>query len=328
MNIFLTFDYELFFGTDTGSVEKCLIKPTNELLQIAKKHQIKMVFFVDVGYLIKLEEFKSQFPELELDHQKVTQQIEQIIKEGHDIQLHIHPHWEKSFFAEGKWQMATKNAYKLSDFSDYEAEQIVVKYKSYLDNLVGYKTHTFRAGGWCIQPFSQLQNIFKKLNIKYDSSVFSGAKFVSPEYNIDFTSAPKKSVYSFEEDVCVENKTGFFTEFPISSMRYNPLFFWRLYIWGRLLPSQHKMLGDGNFLAQPGRKWHSLTHFSWNHISSDGYFATKMLSFSTKAARKNKKNIVIIGHPKSATRYSLKKLDHFIKKTKHKFNYTIFSALK
>ena len=55
MNIFLTFDYELFFGETTGSVEGCMIQPTNNLLAISKKYSIPMTFFVDVGYLIRLE---------------------------------------------------------------------------------------------------------------------------------------------------------------------------------------------------------------------------------------------------------------------------------
>ena len=58
MNIFLTYDYELFFGESTGSVDKCMIEPTNQLLKIAKEFNIKMTFFVDVGYLIKLKASK------------------------------------------------------------------------------------------------------------------------------------------------------------------------------------------------------------------------------------------------------------------------------
>ncbi len=67
MNIFLTYDYELFFGEESGSVDKCMIEPTNELLKIAKEFNIKMTFFVDIGYLIKLKEFLPNNPELQLD---------------------------------------------------------------------------------------------------------------------------------------------------------------------------------------------------------------------------------------------------------------------
>lgn len=295
---------------------------------MAKKHQVKMVFFVDVGYLIQLQAHKGNYSELQNDYIKVTQQIQQIVADGHDVQLHIHPHWEKSYYQDGKWHMVTKNAYKLSDFSDEAISSIVRLYKSFLDDLIGYKTTAFRAGGWCIQPFNQLKSIFHELNLKYDSSVFAGGKFISPEYNIDFTQAPHKSQYQFSTDVCKEDENGFFTEFLISSMRYTPLFFWRLYFWGRLKPTQHKMVGDGNFMAQPGRKWHSLSHFTWNHVSSDGYFATKLDAYLKKAQSKKQRNMLIIGHPKSATLFSFKVLEKFIAKTKTTNHYTTFRMLK
>jgi len=321
MNIFLTYDYELFFGESTGTVEKCLIEPTNRLLQFTKEFNVKMTFFVDVGYLIKLDEFADQNPDLQNDREKVRTQLEQIISSGNDIQLHIHPHWEKSSYSEGEWKIVTDGAYKLDDFSDEEIERIVRTYKNYLDNLIGRRTTTFRAGGWCIQPFSRLYPIFKELEIKYDSSVFPGGKFSSEHYSFDFTKAPKKSHYRFENDECLEQKDGFFTEYPISSMKYSPLFYWRLYILGRLFPLQHKMLGDGNYLAQPGRKKSVLTNFTWNHVSTDGYYSSKLADYLHISERKNYTDMVVIGHPKSMTNFSFKILKRFLQAnhTKHEF---------
>ena len=59
MKIFLTYDYELFFGDPTGSVEKCIIEPTQRLLEIAKRTGARYTFFIDVGYLKQLELFKD-----------------------------------------------------------------------------------------------------------------------------------------------------------------------------------------------------------------------------------------------------------------------------
>lgn len=321
MNIFLTYDYELFFGESTGTVEKCLIEPTERLLDLSNEFKIKMTFFVDVGYLIKLEEFSKQFSELKKDQEKILKQLNAIVSSGNDIQLHIHPHWERSYYQDGKWQIVTNGTYKLADFSDAEIVQIVKKYKTFIDNLIGRKTTTFRAGGWCIQPFSKLSTVFKELEIKYDSSVFPGGKFSSDHYSFDFIKAPKKAHYRFDLDECEEVLNGFFTEYPISSMNYSPLFYWRLYILGRLFPSQHKMLGDGNFLAQPGRKKSVLTNFTWNHVSTDGYYSSKLGKCLLEFEKSKFTDMVIIGHPKSMTNYSFKKLQDFlhINHTKHDF---------
>ena len=50
MNLFLTYDYELFFGAPTGTVEKCIIEPTNLLREIANRTGVKMVFFIDAFF--------------------------------------------------------------------------------------------------------------------------------------------------------------------------------------------------------------------------------------------------------------------------------------
>jgi hypothetical protein len=327
MNIFLTYDYELFFGESTGSVDKCMIEPTNQLLKIAKEFNIKMTFFVDVGYLIKLKEFIPTNPELELDDSKVRTQLVQMIRDEHDIQLHIHPHWEKSYYANGKWYIITENAYKLADFNQAEIKRIIVSYKTFLDDIVGYKTTAFRAGGWCIQPFSKLKTTFEEVGIKYDSSVFPRGNFSSSHYSFDFTKAPTKSHYSFEDDECQEVENGTFIEYPISSRRYSPLFYWRLYILGRLIPSEHKMIGDGDFLAQPGRKKSVLINFTWNHVSTDGYYASKLQETLKLLVKNDKEDLVVIGHPKGMTNYSFRKLANFIEEHHKKHNFETFNNL-
>ena len=322
MQVFLTFDYELFFGTATGTVEKCILEPTASLLKIAEKHAVPMTFFVDVGYLVRLQEQLSEFPQLQADYDRVAAQIQQMLQQGCDVQLHIHPHWERSFYTGSKWEIHTDGAYKLADFSEEEAVSIVRKYADFLTRLTGKAPCAYRAGGWCVQPFSLIEKIFAELGIRYDSSVFPGGKFASKHYAFDFTSVPRFSdAYSFQSDVCQQVENGQFTEIPIASWNYSPLFYWKLYVLGRLFPEQHKMLGDGIFVAQPGRKKQVLTHFTWNHVSSDGYYSSMLIKQAKFYDKKQVNAFVVIGHPKSATQFSLKKLDKFVAfaKSKHTF---------
>ena len=324
MDIYLTFDYELFFGEKTGTVEKCILEPTDSLLEIAKKHSIQMTFFVDVGYLIQLEKWGMKYPLLLNDLDNIKNQIRSIVSLNSKVQLHIHPHWEKAIHNGDKWLIDTKNCYKIFDFSDDEITRIVKEYKSYLDDLIGYSTTTFRAGGWCIQPFDRLKSVFKEVGLKKDTSVFVGGQFESKDYYFDFRNAPQKSSYYFEDDICVEQKNGSFLEVPISSHRYSPLFYWRLYILGRLFPTNHKMLGDGIFLSQPGRKKSVLTSFTWNHACSDGYYASKLELILKKLARRDVQEMVVIGHPKSNTHFSVKQLEKFVRKNYKKHSFIAF----
>jgi hypothetical protein len=328
MNIFLTFDYELFFGSSSGSVEKCMIEPTQELLELSKKFVVPMTFFVDVGYLIRMETEGQKHSKLKVDLVKVKNQIAEMMSCGCDVQLHIHPHWERSYYNGQKWVFQTDGAYKLADFDDQEIAHIVSFYKTYLEELCGKQVHTFRAGGWCIQPFSKLYSIFKELGIHYDSSVFSGGYYESSNYFFDFRNAPRKAFYRFEREVCVEDENGSFTEYPISSLKYSPLFYWRLYVLGRLFPRQHKMVGDGVFLKQPGRKKSVLCNFTWNHVSTDGYYASKLQRALQESERNKDSEIVIIGHPKGNTKFSIRTLAQFIDKNYQRHVFRSFQELK
>lgn len=320
MKVFLTFDYELFFGEDPGTIEKCMLEPTNDLFRLAENMDVQYTFFVDVGFLVAADKYDQLNDEVS----KVEGQIRDMIKRGHDVQLHIHPHWERAEYKDGKWEMNVKGAYRLHDFGPEERKAIIRKYKKRIEELIGRKVSVLRAGGWCIQPFSDLKGALKEEGVIADTSVIRGDFMLTDEYALDFREAPEKDEYRFEDDVCVEDPNGSFTEYPITSMRYSPLFFWRLYSLGRLFPGRHKMIGDGNFLSQGGRKKKVLKTYSYNHISTDGYFSSKLEQGLNMCENKGFQKMVVIGHPKGNTLFSIEKLQKFIDKNHKKHEFTSF----
>lgn len=326
MQIFLTYDYELFFGEPTGTVEKCIVEPTNLLREISKRTGVKLIFFIDVGYLKKLEEFKNLFPKVKHEYDLVTEQIRSLVVEGHDCQLHIHPHWEDCKHDGTKWVMNVSR-YKLVDFSDCEIEKIVLEYQTILKELTQKPVIIYRAGGWCLQPFSRIKIAFEKAGLKLDSSVFPGGKFTEGNYFYDFTSTPKKSIWKFEDDLCVEHVNGKFIEYPISSYQYSSLFFWRLFLLGRLNPNNHKPIGDGYPMASPGMRKKMLTKGMLLSASSDGYFVTKLNSVLKKNQEHGYNEMVVLGHPKACTHFALQKLEQFILQHKNKHQFLTFSQL-
>lgn len=324
MKIFLTYDYELFFGKPTGTAEKSILEPTKLLINLAEKTGIKMVFFIDVGYLKKMAEFKAEFPQLEKDYQNVSSQIQTLVQKGHDCQLHIHPHWEDCTYTNQGWQMVT-NRYKLVDFEEDEIERIVLEYKDILHKLTGKAVHSYRAGGWCLQPFSKVRKALKKAGIRLDSTVFRGGKFTAGNYYYDFTSIPESSTWSFDEDLCKEDSNGSFVEYPIANHQYSPLFFWRLFALGRLNPAAHKPMGDGYPMPSPGLRKTMLTKGKNLSASVDGYFVTKLPRILKDSERKGYNEMVIIGHPKATTKFALNKLEDFIRTNKNKHEFCTFA---
>ena len=327
MNIYITLDYELFFGAESGNVEDCIIEPTEALLKIVDPYNIKIVFFVDVGYLIKLEEYRFQYPELNLDYHKVTKQIKQLSQAGHGIELHIHPHWENTVYNGNKWVFNTSN-YKLSDFSKPEAHKIVLKYSAFLEKISGKTPIAFRAGGWSAQPFSHIKEALKEVNIIVDSTVYPKGYHVSKNQSYDFRNvAQYKTKYRFNDDLVIEDNQGHFIEYPISSYKVHPFFFWR-FAFNKLKKSkQHISFGKGQAIPKPKKELIRLmTRYSHSVVSIDGFKA----SFMQKAFNKYLKNtnqdghFVLIGHPKAFTPYSLTKTKAFITKYNKNYNFSIF----
>src|SRR5690606_21790990 len=140
----------------SGSVEKCIIEPTEQLLQICDPLDVKFVCFVDAGYLWALEKFKTEFKHLEQDFHKVSAQIKKLSNQGHGIELHVHPHWEDSYYDGTRWVFDTSR-YKLADFSDNDVMDIVTRYTGVLKNISGIAPVAYRAGGWSAQPFEPIK---------------------------------------------------------------------------------------------------------------------------------------------------------------------------
>ncbi|MCG9910600.1 MAG: hypothetical protein MH137_04795 [Flavobacteriales bacterium] len=317
MNVFFTWDYELYFGSETGTAQSCMIEPTQALLSMSKKYNIPMTFFVDCGYLLRLKELKDTFSQVRDEYDAVCRQIEDMGKAGCEVQLHIHPHWEDSYFDGNRWIMNV-NRYKLADFSKEEAAEIIRSYTQILREVSGQAVEAYRAGGWCVQPFSHISEALRVNGIRLDSSVFKGGYFQSDLYAYDFRDCPSAEQWKFEEDPCVAVDRGFFTELPISVYELSPFFFWKLFILGRLKPSEHKPIGNGKPVPSPGMRKKYLTRWNSHYVSGEGYFVTRLPS---ALHTPHIKNLTVLGHPKACTRFSLDYLDRFFARyhTRHTF---------
>ena len=324
MNIYITLDYEIYFGEIPGTVDKCIIQPTQELIRISEKYNVRFSFFVDCGFILKLKEFKLKYPQLGKDYQAVVKQVRYLSETGHDVQLHIHPHWEDSFYNGERW-VINVSRYKLADFNESEIEDIVFRYKKILTDITGKTIFAYRAGGWCLQPFSKVKKAFRQNEIRLDSSVFRNGFYTSKEYDYDFRNAPDKDVYCFESDPVKEEQNGYFTELPISEIKNTPLFFWRLFLLGRLNPYMHKPLGDGRAMAAPGQRKKLLTKFTNNTVSIDGYNAKLLTKALKRLLKKKRVHMVVIGHPKALSRFSIQMLEEFVKENKPVHNFTTYT---
>ena len=313
MNIILSVDYEVFFGRNTGTVENTLLEPSQALCDVAARHGVPLVFFVDIGFLLRLREEGQRIPVLMRDHDRVIRQLEQFVSLGHEIQLHVHTHWEDSHWNGESWDIDTRR-YRLHDFGDLEINEIIQRYTGALRSVTGDDgVFAFRAGGWVIQPFAQIRKALLDSGVYIDSTVFAGGTSEGDVQQFDFSNAPNASHWFFDNDPLLINPEGEFLEVPIASYRLSPAFYWRFAIAKKLGGSKHRSFGDGcpirisstDILKKMSRRTNSV-------VSMDGYKASFLGDAFRRYELAGKADFVVMGHPKALSRYSLQKLERFI----------------
>ena len=164
-----------------------------------------------------------------------------------------------------------------------------------------YEICAFRAGGWAVQPFSNLKDAFKQAGILIDSSCAYGTYYKSDYSYYDFRASflETANYYRFTDDVLEPSEDGEFLEIPISSYK-------RIIIqmladkFCRVLSNRLFPITDGTH-ARPDLP--PIRH-SYKLITRDLVTMSKRSPFTvlTAVLFNPKKIIVLIDHPKD---YSL-----------------------
>lgn len=313
MNIVLSLDYEVFFGRGAAEVVKTLVEPSDALARLARRHGVRLVFFVDATWLVRLREEARRAPELAADLHRVMRQLERFAAAGHELQLHLHPHWRDSHWSADGWKIDLTR-YRLHDFSDAEIAGIVSEGAAALRSLAGLQpVLAFRAGGWSIQPFERLRPALRAAGIRIDSTVFAGGRQEEGPQRYDFRASPRLDWWRFENDPLVPVPNGSFLEVPIASQGLGPAFFWRLALARKLRLGAHQPLGGGEAAPLPRRElMRRLFGRTASAVSIDGMKCRLLEAAYRRHALGGAGDFVVIGHPKAITADSLAHLERFL----------------
>jgi peptidoglycan/xylan/chitin deacetylase (PgdA/CDA1 family) len=247
--VLFTFDYELFLGARSGKAKDCIIDPTRRLLDLFKRYDFTAVFFVDTTYLMRLQEIAGTYKEAAKDLADINEQLILAARQGHAIFPHIHSHWldAKYLPVENEWTLENTRYYQFSSVPQEQQQYLFDRSMQIIDSLaslaaVNHKTDAYRAGGWSIQPFSHFRPYFVKYGIVHEWSVMPGKYHFSDAHTFDFRDAPiKEPVYQFNEDPCLEDRGGPFTEWTISTLSMTHWERWINFKIGGLLRRLGKM---------------------------------------------------------------------------------------
>lgn len=308
-----TFDYELFLGLDSGSADKCLIEPTQQVLNIFNKHKIKhAIFFVDTMYLWRLKEESKKHSACYQDYNKIIQQLKEILKQGHYLFIHIHPHWLDAAYnpANNRWILSDYTKYKFQVLNTSEKDFVfkvsIEILNEIIDNNANYILDAYRAGGWCIQPFSDFKPYFEKYGIKHDFSVIKNFSLHTSVQSFDFSKV-NKDYYRFSEDITIPDNNGTWVEYTTSVFIHNKFSYHLDRIANKFLHINKSIhYGDGKALM------HTILS---NKNNFNVYYSLENMNFFTLPIYINrvKKNSYsqFLSHPKMLSVHNLKMFDMF-----------------
>ena len=304
----LTFDYEVFLGAQTGTIENCVLKPTNSILGILKENNAKAIFFVDATWLLFL---KENFPD---DFRVVAGQLKNIVESGSSVQLHLHPQWINAYKEEEQIIFKSFKHYKLHSLSH---DEILILFKESVDLLQSITDQTvscFRAGGWCVEPFSIIREAFETSGIKYDFSVVPGVSIKEgKDYDFDFSKAPELPFYKFQNNVNEPEDKGSFIEVPLSTYQNNAAYRVVNKALGKI--KNDKIFGDGTGIKVKSvyQSFYQLIRFSRGMLTLD---KTSNLIFRYLLMTHFRKSplLVIVSHPKTMSPEALINLVYVTRK--------------
>lgn len=326
--LLITYDYELFLGNRSGSVGDCIIDPTRKLISVMKPYGIKAVFFVDTTYLLRLKEKASSVLKCRDDFDQVAGQIRELVRSGHYVFPHIHPHWLDAVYQEStnQWQLNNIAKYRFHNCSIPEREKVFdgsidILQEILMPEFPDYKINGYRAGGWCIQPFTDFLPFFKKHHIKFEFSVLTGFYQFSEAQFFDFSESPLKNIYRFTDDICREDENGGFTQFAISSIHTPAVTDFINRLWLKVV---YKVFKDHTFTRGEGQMAADLTHTlpvsgkgkdinrsDWERVAVELLTAVK--SGQYKKYFEENSYMHFISHPKMINNHNLSEFDKFLR---------------
>jgi hypothetical protein len=324
VNYILTFDYELF-GSGKGSVKKHLVDPTNKILKNLDKSGTKVTFFVEQLEVAALINLKNEYPQYSreyIDAELLEQQLFNIVDQGHDIQLHLHPQWYGAKYVNGVWQLNfawwrfSALPYRASKEGVPGKYELIKEGKEWLEGLIrkikpDYQCVAFRAGGYNVGADKSSVDALLNNDIELDSSVcpgyFSNSSLSKYDYTaVDHTLTFWRASESLLLKSSNENKASCL-QLPLITVRstlIEKLSLARIY--ATLVNRQYKSVNfTGEVTNLTAANTEALKNTNFDVCLSSGLQIRKLI----KAVHTNKTNDVIapvtlIGHPKDFSYFS------------------------
>ncbi len=189
IHLALVDDWELS-GNGSGDVHRLQFEPLRRLVSIYERLGIRGSFNAEVMQQLTFRQNQKDHEKLKTWADEWDDVVRDTFRNGHDIQLHIHPQWQNAEYIDGRWNLTSD--WSILNYSRDAAHQMLVRGKEYLENLLkdikpSYRCVSFRSGAWCIAPSPHMLELLVNLGIVFDMSIVAGVKYDTRNIKLDYT---------------------------------------------------------------------------------------------------------------------------------------------
>ncbi len=178
-------------GNGTGDPRVLQFEPMRRLVKVFKEHGIRGSFNAEVMQQLTYRSQQERFPELKAIADQWEEMVMESFRQGHDIQLHLHPQWMgASYEGRGHWKLG--GDWSILNYPPQQMRTMLVAGKHFLEGLLRsinpeYACVSFRAGSWCAAPSDSLMLILSELGFVFDMSIVAGIRNDTPQVKLDYT---------------------------------------------------------------------------------------------------------------------------------------------
>ncbi len=178
IGLILSNDWELF-GNGSGDYFEIQHRPLQQLLDGVEAHGAKLTVMAEIGQQWahqRLGEQESWAHEVACAWEASLQDT---IRRGSDVQLHLHPQWLQASYERQQWQVDARRL-SISSLSETEMATVLRQGKTDLETLLRpispqYDCLAFRSGWYCMQPSQTVTRTLLNTGFSCDTSVVPGA---------------------------------------------------------------------------------------------------------------------------------------------------------
>jgi hypothetical protein len=219
VRVIFTLDYEIH-GNGEGCPYELMVEPTARLLRLFEAYGAKLTIMADIAEILKFKQYAGQHGKDDYHYQDIAAQLQDAIRGGHDVQLHIHSSYFNATHDGRRWVQDWAE-YNFAGLSLRRLDELIKLGKNFLESLLqpvnpAYRCNVFRAANWSVSPSRNVVRALVNNGIRIDTSVFKYGRR-DGLVNFDYRHAHSALIpwRTDEDDICVASEHGQLFEFPI-----------------------------------------------------------------------------------------------------------------